>query len=83
MASAQRVEVDVTVAPEFPMTINDVDEVAFGAEVVSDLMGEDRYETVTHPMAGSEDFSYVLQEVPGAFIGLARACPVPIPRPLR
>ena len=75
VASAQRVDVDVAVDPEFPMTVNDGKEVAFGAEVVSDLMGEDRYETVTHPMSGSEDFSYVLQEVPGAFIGLGACMP--------
>lgn len=74
VALSHGVEVVIDLEVEFPMTVNDEAEVAFGAAVVRDLMGEDRYETVRQPSAGSEDFSYVLNEVPGAFIMLG-ACP--------
>lgn len=73
VAVAHRVEVTIALDAEFPMTVNDAAEVEFGARVVSDLMGEDRYETVKDPMSASEDFSYVLGTVPGAFIMLG-AC---------
>ena len=75
VASAHRVHVEHACDPEFPMTVNDENETAFAAGVVSDLMGEDRYETVRHPMSGSEDFSYVLGEIPGAFVSLGACVP--------
>ena len=75
VASAHRVQVEHACDPEFPMTVNDENETAFAAGVVSDLMGEDRYETVRHPMSGSEDFSYVLGEIPGAFVSLGACVP--------
>jgi hippurate hydrolase len=75
IASAHRVQVEHACDPEFPLTINDENETAFAAAVVSDLMGEDRYETVRHPLSGSEDFSYVLGEIPGAFVSLGACVP--------
>ena len=36
--------------------------------------GPDRGETARHPITGAEDFSFVLEEVPGAFVFLG-ACP--------
>jgi len=58
----------------YPVTINDDGEARFAAEVVGELYGEDRYRPQANPMAGAEDFSYVLEQVPGAFIMLG-ACP--------
>ncbi|WP_032405155.1 M20 metallopeptidase family protein [Rhodococcoides fascians] len=75
VATAHRVDVDVSVTAEFPMTVNDIDETGFGAATIAELLGEERYETAAHPLSGSEDFSYVLQEVPGAFIGLGACMP--------
>ena len=45
--------------------------------MVTDLLGEDRYQPQPNPMAGAEDFSYVLEQVPGAFVMLG-ACPPPV-----
>jgi amidohydrolase len=58
----------------YPVTINNAGEAQFAADVVADFLGENRYHPQADPMAGAEDFSYVLEQVPGAFIMLG-ACP--------
>jgi len=58
----------------YPVTVNDGREARFAAEVVADLLGGDRFRPQANPMPGAEDFSYVLEQVPGAFIMLG-ACP--------
>jgi hippurate hydrolase len=68
------VEVEYELIPEYPLTVNDGDQVAFAADVIRNLYGEERYHELAQPIAGSEDFSRVLQARPGAFIGLG-ACP--------
>ncbi len=58
----------------YPVTANDHTEFAFARQTVSDVFGEERFLTGPNPMTGSEDFSYVLQEIPGAFM-MVGACP--------
>jgi hippurate hydrolase len=58
----------------YPVTVNDQAEAQFAADVVTDVLGEGRHVGLRNPMAGAEDFSYVLEEVPGAFVMLG-ACP--------
>ena len=55
------------------MTQCDARAVALVREVATRLGGEGAYQTMPAPMMGGEDFSYVLQAVPGAmaFIGVA------------
>ena len=55
---------------EYPVTVNDDAEYAFAAETARDLLGEDRFVELAFPLTGSEDFSRVLQEVPGAYLFL-------------
>ena len=45
-----------------------------------EVLGEDRYEEMAVPIAGSEDFSRVIDAVPGAFIGIGAVLPGPGPR---
>jgi hippurate hydrolase len=59
----------------YPVTITDPAETAFAAGTVAELFGDGRYETLAHPLPGSEDFSRVLAEVPGTFIGLGATPP--------
>jgi amidohydrolase len=59
----------------FPMTVNDAAEVAFAERAVTGLFGDGRFLTTPFPVAGSEDFSLVLDLVPGAFIFLGAAPP--------
>ena len=61
----------------YPVTVNDQREARFAADVVADLLGENRFLRQPNPMPGAEDFSYVLDQVPGAFVMLG-ACPPPV-----
>jgi hippurate hydrolase len=56
------------------VTVNNATEAAFARECAADLFGGERATTLANPVPGAEDFSYVLQEVPGAFVFLG-ACP--------
>jgi metal-dependent amidase/aminoacylase/carboxypeptidase family protein len=44
--------------------------VAFGQSVVEATFGEAAWLTMDHPVMGAEDFSYVLEKVPGAMFWL-------------
>jgi metal-dependent amidase/aminoacylase/carboxypeptidase family protein len=56
------------------VTVNNAAEVAFAERTVTELFGGERFVRTPFPITGSEDFSYVLDEVPGAFVMLG-ACP--------
>jgi amidohydrolase len=73
IAAAHGLDVEVRFEDEYPVTVNDDTEHDFLADTVRDLYGEDRYEVMADPITGSEDFSRVLQRVPGAFVFLG-AC---------
>lgn len=74
IAEAHGLRADVQYVLGYPVTVNDSAEAAFAAEVASDLFGGDRSRTRAHPLTGGEDFSYILEQVPGAFVMLG-ACP--------
>jgi len=73
IASAHGLTADVRYEHGYPVTVNHDAEHAFVAATVTDLFGAGRYTELDHPRAGAEDFAYVLQEVPGAFVFLS-AC---------
>ncbi len=75
VAQAHGVEVDIDYSGEYPLTVNDADEVEFSASVINETLGGGRYEELPAPIAGSEDFSRVIAAVPGAFIGLGALMP--------
>ncbi|OKJ68471.1 M20 metallopeptidase family protein [Streptomyces sp. CB02460] len=58
----------------YPVTVNDAAEAAFALRTAREVLGAGQVFEAPRPMAGSEDFSYVLNEVPGAYVGLG-ACP--------
>lgn len=70
IASAHGCTADTDLQVQYPVTVNDADEYAFAADVARDLFGGDRFEEMAHPLMGSEDFSFVLDEVPGAYVFL-------------
>jgi metal-dependent amidase/aminoacylase/carboxypeptidase family protein len=74
IAQAHGLTADVDFAGGYPVTVNDPAEAAFATATAAGLFGADRAVTPPEPLAGSEDFSYVLNEVPGAFV-LLGACP--------
>ncbi|GGM45442.1 M20 family metallopeptidase [Dactylosporangium sucinum] len=73
IAAAHGLRADVRFEMEYPVTVNDGAEYAFVADTVGDLFGADRFRLMEHPDAGSEDFSRVLQRVPGAYLFLGAA----------
>ena len=77
IASAHGLTATAELKGSYPATVNDQREARFAADVVADLLGEDRFLPQPNPMAGAEDFSYVLEQVPGAFVMLG-ACPPPV-----
>ena len=58
----------------YPVTLNSAPEVQFATTVIGDMLGPDRVHAMENPLTGAEDFSYVANEVPGAFLMLG-ACP--------
>ncbi|WP_262403508.1 M20 family metallopeptidase [Actinomadura sp. CNU-125] len=74
VAEAHGVEVDLDYVEQYPVTVNDGAQAAFALDTARDLLGDDRAFEMPRPFSGSEDFSFVLDRVPGAFVGLG-ACP--------
>ena len=69
---------DVDFRPEYPVTVNDVDMWGHAKTVLAGLYGAERVFERPDPIMGAEDFSYVLERVPGCFIQLgARPDDVP------
>jgi amidohydrolase len=70
IAKTLGLEVDVDYVREYPATVNDTASASFVAGVIGDLFGEDQFELMEYPEAGSEDFSRVLEAVPGSYMML-------------
>jgi hippurate hydrolase len=52
----------------YPVTQNHAAETEFAAAVARDVVGADRVSISAPPMMGGEDFSYMLEARPGAFL---------------
>ncbi|MGJ8527872.1 M20 aminoacylase family protein [Maritalea sp.] len=52
----------------YPVTMNAPKQTAFAAGIAQNLVGEDRVETNVAPTMGGEDFSFMANARPGAFI---------------
>jgi amidohydrolase len=61
--------------PGYPVTVNDADAVDHSLGIASSLFGEDRAIRMPTPVMGAEDWSFVLQLVPGSMIFLGAAPP--------
>jgi amidohydrolase len=74
VAQAHECAADVTVSQGFPPTVNDGRAVAL-AEAVASSLPDGEFMQLPTPIMGAEDFSYVLEKVPGmmAFLGVAQS----------
>ncbi|QUM74059.1 amidohydrolase [Sphingopyxis granuli] len=70
IAEAHGCTAAVDIEEGFPVTICDSRAVAFGQSVVESTFGEAAWLTMDNPVMGAEDFSYVLEKVPGAMFWL-------------
>ncbi|GAA1570835.1 M20 family metallopeptidase [Kribbella sancticallisti] len=76
LAAAHGLTAEVEYRVGYPVTVNDEQEYLFARETITDLFGPTRFRERAHAECGAEDMSYVLNEVPGAYVNLS-ACPSP------
>jgi hippurate hydrolase len=71
IASAHGATAEVDLVRGYPVTVNDVDAAQFALDTAAALLGERNAIQMPTPVMGAEDWSYVLEEVPGAmaFLG--------------
>jgi amidohydrolase len=77
IAGAHGLSADAEFIDGYPVTMNDPRELAFTEGVVEEALGAGRFALAPNPITGAEDFSFVLAEVPGAFVFLG-ACPAEV-----
>ncbi|MEO8266496.1 MAG: M20 family metallopeptidase [Ilumatobacteraceae bacterium] len=70
IASAHDAEVMVEIVDGYPVTVNDRSQADVVLGLAGDLAGADKTVRMPNPIMGAEDFSYVLQQVPGAMVFL-------------
>jgi hippurate hydrolase len=67
-AAAYGAKARLTYRRGYPVLVNHERQTEFAASVASQIAGEDKVDTLFPPMMGAEDFSYMLNARPGAFI---------------
>ena len=75
VAAAHGTEVDVELVIGYPVTSNDDRFADFTLDVANEVVGADRVRRLPHPVMGAEDFSYVLNEIPGTMMFLGGTAP--------
>lgn len=68
IAEAHGLSATYSLAPDYPVTTNNDAEHRFARDTVGMLYGNESFRELEFPLTGSEDFSHVLNEVPGAFL---------------
>ncbi|MFZ3360848.1 MAG: M20 aminoacylase family protein [Xanthobacteraceae bacterium] len=58
----------ITYTTGYPVVVNHARETAFAADIAGEIAGPERVDTAVPPLMGAEDFAYMLNERPGAFI---------------
>jgi hippurate hydrolase len=74
IAAAHELTAEFTHVEGYPVTVNDAGVAAQVLETAAELLGEKASVLQPAPLMGAEDFSYVLEKVPGAMAFLG-ACP--------
>ncbi|MGW0043917.1 M20 metallopeptidase family protein [Rhodococcus sp. NPDC003348] len=75
IAHAHGLRADVDFERSYPVTVTDEAETRRALDTMIAMFGTERVETTMTPRLGSEDFSFVLERVPGSYI-LLGASPV-------
>ncbi|HWD02247.1 MAG TPA: M20 family metallopeptidase [Amycolatopsis sp.] len=74
VGAAHGCRVHADIEPGYPPTVNDLSVAQSVVDLGRTILGAAHVAPLAHPIMGAEDFSYVLQRVPGAFAFLG-ACP--------
>ncbi|MBI4882656.1 MAG: amidohydrolase [Actinobacteria bacterium] len=70
VAAAHDAQVAVEFSDGYPVTANDAGAADFALNVVNEIIGKNNTVRLPNPVMGAEDFSYVLNRVPGAMLFL-------------
>ena len=83
VAAATGTTIDLAIEAGYPVTMNDPDAAAWIRSLAIELAGEPAIDDLAAPIMGAEDFSYVLERVPGmmAFLGARPATEDPATAP--
>jgi hippurate hydrolase len=75
IAAAHGVSATLTIDTGYPVTVNDGAFAGHALGVARGVVGADHVIELPHPIMGAEDFSYVLQKVPGTMMFLGATPP--------
>jgi hippurate hydrolase len=83
VAATTGATIDLEIVPGYPVTMNDPDVAAWVRSLAATLAGDDAIDDLAAPVMGAEDFSYVIERVPGmmAFLGARPASEDPATAP--
>jgi len=70
IAEGYGLSAEVKVVEQYPVTVNNNDHAQFVGRVANEVFGNDRFVEMPYPIAGAEDYSRVLEEVPGSYVFL-------------
>lgn len=70
VSAAHDAEVTIDFHDGYPVTVNNPGSADFALKVAGDLIGANQTVRLPNPVMGAEDFSYVLNRVPGAMLFL-------------
>ena len=79
VAAAHTAEATVDFTPWYPVSVNDAEFTAFVTEVAVALVGEELVTPLPTPTMSAEDWSYVMNEVPGTMSFLGACLPELVP----
>ena len=61
-------KVELSYVSGYPVLVNEASSTMFAADVAGEIAGEDKVNRDCRPLMGAEDFAFMLQQRPGAFI---------------
>ena len=68
LATAFGAKIEVDYQANYPVTFNHAEETVFASDVAANVAGDNHVHRGIQPVMGGEDFSYMLEARPGAFI---------------
>jgi amidohydrolase len=80
IAAAHGAAAEIELEEGYPVTVNHDDAADFALDTAARILGDEATVTMPSPVMGGEDWSYVLQEVPGAMAFLGTRPPGMHPR---
>lgn len=81
IATSYDVAVDLEFEYGYPTTVNDADKAALAAEIAKSVVGDTHVDADTKPIFPAEDFAYMLEERPGAYLFLGQGDSAPVHHP--